>query len=257
MEYIIELESLTVEKTNKLLLNGISLKAKKNEFVGIIGPNGAGKSTLLNAIAGLERFQGSMKIFGQKECWKRSRKSRLRIGYIPQSFQIDPAFPILALEAVMIGAIGRLGLFRGPGRKEKDDAMHLMEVMRIAHLAERPLGQLSGGERQKVSFARAIIQRPEILLMDEPTANLDIAVQREVLNLVSEIHSRDKLTIFFVTHDFTMIPIDMERVVLLDGGRIIFDGEAETALSSRMLSRVFQYPLEIFERNNRRFVSYD
>jgi zinc transport system ATP-binding protein len=253
---IIELNGITVQRAKGLLLDAISLSVSRNEFVGIIGPNGAGKTTLLNVIAGFERFEGTLSLFGQRETWTRSRETRLRVGYVPQLFQIDPAFPILALEAVMTGAIGRLGLFRSPGRREREKAMRLMEMMRVDHLADRPLGQLSGGERQKVSLVRAIVQHPDILLMDEPTANLDIAVQKEVLNLIDEIHKRETLTLLFVTHDFNMLPSAMGRAVLLNHGKKVFDGDINTALSGVTLSKLFQYPLETFERNGRRFVSY-
>jgi ABC-type Mn2+/Zn2+ transport system ATPase subunit len=254
---IIELNNITVRKEKGLLLDGISLCVSGNEFIGIIGPNGAGKTTLLNVIAGFERFEGMLSLFGRQESWTRSRETRLRVGYIPQLFQIDPAFPILALEAVMTGAMGRLGLFHSPGKRERGKAMQLMEMMRVDHLADRPLGHLSGGERQKVSLARAILQQPDILLMDEPTANLDIAVQKEVLNLLDEIHKQKTLTLLFVTHDFNMLPAAMRRAVLLNHGKKVFEGDIHRALSSDTLSRLFQYPLETFERNGRRFVSYD
>ena len=253
---VIELKGITVRKARSLLLDGISLGVSRNEFIGIIGPNGAGKTTLLNVIAGFERFEGTLSLFGRREAWTRSRETRLRVGYVPQLFQIDPAFPILALEAVMTGAIGRLGLFRSVGRPEREKAMRLMEMMRVAHLADRPMGQLSGGERQKVSLAHAILQEPDILLMDEPTANLDIAIQKEVLNLIDEIHKQEILTLLLVTHDFNMLPAGMRRAVLLNRGRKVFDGNINTALSGETLSRLFEYPLETFERNGRRFVSY-
>jgi zinc transport system ATP-binding protein len=253
---IIDLHGINVRKAKGLLLDGITLSVFRNEFAGIIGPNGAGKTTLLNVIAGMERFEGNLSLFGRRENWRRSRDTRLRIGYVPQLFPIDPAFPILAAEAVLTGVIGRLGLFRTPGRQERNKAMRLMEMMRVAHLADRPLGQLSGGERQKVSLARAIIQEPDILLLDEPTANLDIAVQKEVLNLIYEIHKRGNLTLLFVTHDFNMLPAAMRRAVLLKHGKTVFDGDIDTALSGNILSSLFEYPLETFERNGRRFVSY-
>ncbi len=253
---IIDLQGVTVRKPKGLLLDRISLSVLRNEFVGVIGPNGAGKTTLLNVLAGMEKFEGSLSIFGHSEDWRRSRETRIRVGYVPQLFPIDPAFPILAAEAVLTGAIGRLGLFRLPGKKEMDKALRLMEMMRVAHLADRPLGQLSGGERQKVSLARAILQEPDILLLDEPTANLDIAVQKEVLNLISEIHQRESLTILFVTHDFNMLPAAMRRAVLLKQGKTVFDGDINTALSGKTLSSLFEYQLETFERNGRRFVSY-
>ena len=254
---LIELEGITVRKAKGVPLEAVTFGVSRNEFVGIIGPNGAGKTTLLNVIAGFERFEGALRLFGRRESWKRTRETRLRIGYVPQLFPVDPSFPILASEAVMTGAIGRLGPFHSPGKTEREKALRLMEMMRVAHLADRPLGQLSGGERQKVSLARAILQEPDILLMDEPTAGLDIAVQREVLALINEIHRREDMTFLYVTHDFTMLPAAMRRAVLLDRGRTVFDGNVATAISSETLSGLFRYPIEIFERNGRRYVSYD
>ena len=105
-EKIIELKDVVVKKGKDVLLDGINLNVLRNEFVGIIGPNGAGKTTLLKVIAGFERFMGTINLFGRKEGWRRSRKTRLRIGYVPQQMQIDKAFPILALETVMTGVIG-------------------------------------------------------------------------------------------------------------------------------------------------------
>jgi iron complex transport system ATP-binding protein len=253
---VLEMRGLSVRKGRTTLLDGIDLSVSPGEFVAVIGPNGAGKTTLLNAIAGFEKFSGSLSLFGQATSWRRPRETRLRIGYVPQMFQIDPAFPILALEAVMTGSTGRVGLFRPPGKKETEEAMALTRTMRIDHLTDRPLGTLSGGERQKVSLARAMLQKPEILLMDEPTAGLDVAVQGEMVNLIGEICRNGSLTVLFVTHDFAMIPAAMSRTVLLKQGRKVFDGDTTSALSSAILAELFNYPLEVFERGGRRFVSY-
>jgi ABC-type Mn2+/Zn2+ transport system ATPase subunit len=254
--HIIELESVVVRKDGTRLLDGIGLRVARSEFVGIVGPNGAGKTTLLNVIAGFEKFEGRLTLFRRRESWRRRRAARLRIGYVPQQFDVDPAFPISAAQAVMTGAIGRVGLFRSPGRQERERTRQLLEMMRIGHCAERPLGLLSGGERQKVSLARAILQQPDVLLLDEPTAGLDIAVQKEFMDTLGEVHRRENLTLLFVTHDFNMLPAGMRRVVLLTRGRIVFDGDVETAMSGGSLSKLFAYPLETFERRGRRFVSY-
>jgi ABC-type Mn2+/Zn2+ transport system ATPase subunit len=253
---VVELDSVSVKKSRYVLLDRINLRISGKEFVGIIGPNGAGKTSLINVIAGFEKFEGSLRLFGRAETATRSRATRVRIGYVPQLFEIDPAFPILAIEAVMIGLCGRTGLFRSPGNSERQKALELMDTIRIAHLAYRPLGHLSGGERQKISIARAIIQNPEILLLDEPTANLDIAVQKEVLDLIGEIHERESMAVLFVTHDFNMIPGSMQRVIFMNHGRIVFDGDIDDAMTGDRMSRLFEYPLEIFERNGRRFVSF-
>jgi ABC-type Mn2+/Zn2+ transport system ATPase subunit len=253
---VIEFADVSVKKSNCTLLDRINLRASRNEFVGIIGPNGAGKTSLLNVIAGFERFDGTLRLFERAETWNRSRKTRMRIGYVPQSFEIDHAFPILAVEAVLTGVYGRIGLFRSPGESDRKQAMELMEMMRVAHLARQPLGHLSGGERQKISLARAIIQRPEILLLDEPTSNLDIAVQSEVLNLISGVYERESMTILFITHDFNLLPKCMTRAVFMNHGAVVYDGGIDNALTGAMLSRLFEYPLETFERNGRRFVSF-
>lgn len=253
---VIELESVTVDKTSHRPLEDVCLQIAQNEFVGILGPNGAGKTSLLNVIAGFEPFRGALRLFGKPESGRRSRAARVRIGYVPQSFDIDPAFPIRTLEAVMLGACGRRGLFRAPGREDRERALELLEIMRIAPLANRPLGHLSGGERQKVSIARAIMQRPDVLLLDEPNANLDIAVQKEVLNLIEEIYARESPAVLFVTHDFNMLPAAMHRAVFLNRGRIVFDGPTHEAMTGDRMSRLFAYPLEFFERSGRRFVSF-
>lgn len=252
----IELENVSVLKSGRVLLDCINLRIANGEFVGIIGPNGAGKTSLLNVLAGFEKFTGRLHLFGRSETWSRGRRTRMRLGYVPQLFDIDPAFPILAKEAVMTGACGRAGLLRSPGKPEQEKALALMKMMRVSHLADRPLGYLSGGELQKISVARAILQRPEVLLLDEPTANLDIAVQKEFLDLIGELYERESVTILFVTHDFNLLPDAMKRAVLLNHGKIIFDGNVDDALSGSMLSRLFEHPLETFVRAGRRFVSF-
>jgi ABC-type Mn2+/Zn2+ transport system ATPase subunit len=254
---ILTLNTVAVRKQKALLLSGIDLAVSENEFVGVIGPNGAGKTTLLNVVAGFEKFSGELHLFGKAETWRRSRRARLCVGYVPQMLHIDPAFPISAFEAVLTGAVGRAGLFRPPAADDRREALRLLDMMRMAHLAHRPLGHLSGGERQKVSLARAILQKPDLLLLDEPTANLDIAVQKEVLNLIDEIAGREALAILFVTHDFNLLPARMRRVVMLKNGAKVFDGGIDAALAGETLSRLFDYPLETFERNGKRFVSYD
>jgi ABC-type Mn2+/Zn2+ transport system ATPase subunit len=256
-EYIIELEGVSLRKSKKPILHEIDLQIGRNEFVGILGPNGAGKTSVLNIIAGFESFSGSLSLFGCRESWVRGRKTRMRIGYVPQSFSIDPGFPILAREVVLTGAYGRAGLLRSPEKADRERAEALMDMMRVRHLGDRPMGLLSGGERQKIILARAILQNPEVLLLDEPTANLDVAVQKEVLKLIDEIYARASVSILFVTHDFSLMPDGMQRAVFLNRGRKIFDGSTEDALTGEMLSRLFEYPLHTFIRNGRRFVSFD
>jgi len=259
MNYLhyIELQDVSVKKGSSIILHRINLCINKNEFVGVIGPNGAGKSTLLNVIAGLERFEGTLKLFGEKESWRRDRKKRLKIGYLPQLFEIERRFPVNVLELVMTGVTGRIGLFRFPEKHHLYDAYDIMETLRIRHLAKKPVGILSGGERQKALLARTLMQKPDILLLDEPTANLDIAVQKEFFDLITEIHEKEKVTILLVTHDFNLLPQAMERAVLISQGKIVFDGHIWDTLSGERLSKIFNINLETFKGNGKRFISYD
>lgn len=256
-EPAVDVRNITVRKRGGVLLDDISLKVFPHEFVGIIGPNGAGKSTLLNVIAGFEKFEGTLSLFGHSGSWVHSREARLRVGYVPQSVSLDPAFPISASEAILTGLTGKLGLFRSPGGKENERMIHLMKKMRMDHLAHRPFGQLSGGERQKILLAGALLKEPDVLLMDEPTANLDVATQNEVLKYIGKIHEENNVTILLVTHDFNILPASMRRAVLISRGRIEFDGQIDAALSGKVLSTVFEYPLETFRQNGKRYISYD
>lgn len=254
---IIEFKDITVKKANTLILNRINLSIRYNEFVGIIGPNGAGKSTLLNVVAGLERFDGTLMLFGEDQLWRQKSKKRLKIGYVPQLFEIDRGFPINVLETIMTGAIGQMGLFHFSNKAYLSKAYDIMETLRIKHLEKKPIGTLSGGERQKVLLARTLMQKPEILLLDEPTANLDIAVQKEFFDLISDIHKKERCTVLFVTHDFNLLPQTMERIVLLKHGKIIFDGQASYALTGERLASIFETSLETFQKNEERSVSND
>ncbi len=254
---VIEFKNITVRKTRRTVLENINLSIFPNEFVGIIGPNGAGKTTLLDVIAGFERFEGTLRLFGRPELCRGGRETRLNIGYIPQITHVDPAFPIRVSEVVMTGLTGRLGLLRPPGRKDKEKLSRLMELMRMTHLADRPFGQLSGGERQKVLLTRALLGRPQVLLMDEPTVSLDIAARKEILRFIGEIRDKSNVTILFVTHDLGILSASMRRAVLMNHGRIVFDGDVETAMSERVLGTVFDYSLKAVHLDGKRFISYD
>jgi manganese/iron transport system ATP-binding protein len=253
---VIEMKGVGLVRGRRRILAGVTMSVSRGEFAGVLGPNGAGKTSLLNVIAGFAPHGGEMKLFGRPAAADRPRGDRLRIGIVPQIFDIDPAFPIRAHEAVMTGCYGRLGLFRKPGRAERDRALELMRIMLVAGLAEKPLGQLSGGERQKVSLARALFQQPEILLMDEPAAGLDIAVQKEFLDLIQSIHARTGITIIMVTHDFNMLPAAMERVIFMRDGRVVFDGAAESAMTGAALSSLFKHPIRTIEHEGARFISH-
>jgi ABC-type cobalamin/Fe3+-siderophores transport system ATPase subunit len=139
----------------------------------------------------------------------------------------------------MIGRYGVLGLFRRPGRNDWKIVDEMLELVGMTHLADRPIGHLSGGEQQRVAIARCLAQEPELFLLDEPTASLDWKAQTEILDLVKQIHDTRKLTTLFVTHDLDAMPHTCDRVVLMKDGLIAGDGSPEEMISTEKISGLF------------------
>ena len=180
------------------VLEGVNLDVDAGNFATVIGPNGGGKTTLIKLILGLLRPQaGEVRVFGQ-----RPRDVTGRIGYAPQHAQYDPKFPVTVSDVVLMGRLHRLGVGRYAHRC-KEAVMRALEELRLADLALRPFNALSGGQRQRVLIARALVSDPELLLLDEPTANIDAAAGNRILELLGELNRR--MTIIMVSHDFGVV----------------------------------------------------
>jgi ABC-type Mn2+/Zn2+ transport system ATPase subunit len=245
MIYDIEIENATVSYRENVALKNISLQIKKNSFVLVVGPNGAGKTTLLTLINGLGKIRsGTIRIFGEEVNYRNSNSIRKEIGYVPQHILIDPRMPISVYDVVMLGRYGKIGLFRQPNaadRKIVDDAC---EIVDINHLRKKPIGHLSGGERQKVSLARALAQEPKILLLDEPIANLDPRAQSDIIDLIEQIYTEKKLVVLFVTHILNNVPRVCTDAVLIKNGHIIASGSIRDVFIKKLLSELYTYPIE-------------
>jgi zinc transport system ATP-binding protein len=192
------------------VLDEVNFAVMPRDFVGVVGPNGGGKTTLLKLLLGLLKpSRGSVQVYGRPP-----GQVRHRIGYVPQYFLYDTNFPVLVRDVVLMGRLGR-GLGLGPYRRsDKEAAKTALEEVGLSELESRPFANLSGGQRQRVLIARALVSEPGLLLLDEPTANIDLAVEKELSRLLRELNER--MTILMVTHDVTFVAEAVEKVICVN-----------------------------------------
>jgi len=212
---VVELRNLWVTYNHQAVLEDVTLDIRENTFVGVLGPNGAGKSTLLKVILGLiAPTRGEVRVFGREP--RQARRRGDLIGYLPQRPLTNPRFPVSVLDVVLMGAYGRIGLGRRPGRPEREAALALLARLGIPHLANRPIGEISGGEQQRVFIARALAVNPRLLVMDEPTISLDACAQDEVYDLINHLKNELKLTVILVSHDIGAVASHVDDIVCLN-----------------------------------------
>ncbi len=252
---VINIENAVVSYREDIALRGVSLKVESGGFVGIIGPNGAGKTTLLTIVNGLGKLlSGRVWVLGGYLIPSNSHSLRKKVGYVPQVENIDPRMPMNVREVVMIGRYGRLGLLRKPGKHDWEIVDEMLELVGMIHLAQRPIGHLSGGEQQRVAIARCLAQEPELFLLDEPTASLDWKAQTEILELVKRIHDSRRLTTLFVTHDLNALPVACDRVVLMKEGLIWGEGSPNELLTDDNLSQLYDMSISAIEKRRREVI---
>jgi ABC-type cobalamin/Fe3+-siderophores transport system ATPase subunit len=245
---VIDIENAVVSYREDVALRGVSIKIESGEFVGVIGPNGAGKTTLLTIVNGMGKLlSGKVRVLGNNLKSGNGHSLRKKVGYVAQVENIDPRMPMNVREVAMIGRYGVLGLFRRPDKHDWKIVDETLELVGMTHLAERPIGHLSGGEQQRVAIARCLAQEPELFLLDEPTASLDWKAQTEILELVKQIHQERNLTTLFVTHDLDALPHTCDRIVLMKNGLIAGDGVPDQLISTESISSLFDMPAQVVE----------
>jgi zinc/manganese transport system ATP-binding protein len=225
-ESVITLEDVytAYEGADRPTLTGISLSIQRGEFVVIGGPNGAGKTTLLETINGmLPITHGRAAVCGH-DVRGHGAQVRCKVGYLLQNFSFDPLTPFTVEEVVLMGRFGRIGLFRRPKKADREAVQRALEILGIGELATRPIGQLSGGQQQKVLMAQNLARDPEILLLDEPFSNLDMFAREAINRLLSRLVSSG-VTVVIVSHAFDDLPDRPVRVVVMHDGRISLDRE--------------------------------
>lgn len=216
-------------------LYDINLEINQGEFIFIIGPNGSGKTTLLETILGILPLEKGIAEIDGKSVIRNGSKIRKKIGYIIQGLEFDPQTPFLVKNTAMVARSGRKGLLKRNKKGDKAIAKLCLDVLRNKQETEdywdRPIGKLSGGMQQKVMFANALAAEPDILLLDEPFANLDINSRDNIFKLLAKLNRVAKTTIICVSHE-AMIPKEVTRLIMIQKGRIILDEKRDLAVNS-------------------------
>lgn len=215
---------------------------QKGEFVGILGPNGAGKTTLFRLLLGLLRpIRGELDVFGTKP-----ERGNSRIGYVPQRHAVDQELAIEALEIVRLGSCAGTWGIDTPAEsgRERAAALKALKDVDAEHLAHRPLGALSGGELQRVFLAQALSGSPELLLLDEPLANLDIRREADLVQLIQSVVRSRSVTVLLIAHNINPLLPVLDRVVYVANGRVA-TGKPEDVMNSETLSSLYDTPVEV------------
>ena len=229
----LEIHDLTVAYHHKPVLYGIDLVVPPGKLIGIIGPNGAGKSTLIKAIMGLlPTDSGWVNIFG-----KPNRKNLKLVGYVPQRESVDWDFPVSVMDVVLMGRYGKLGLFKRPGKKDRDIACACLEKVKMMPYADRQIANLSGGQQQRVFLARALAQESDLYFMDEPFAGVDAATESSIIDLLHELRQKGK-TMLVVHHDLPTARNYFDMLILLNM-RLVEFGPTEDVFTYEKLQKTY------------------
>lgn len=240
---LLHLSGVTLGYPGVIALSKVDFSINRGEFLGIIGPNGSGKSTLLKGILGLlPPLEGDIFLFGTSY---KNNNIRKKIGYVPQKSRNEAGFPASVKEVVMMGLYSQIGWLRHPQSIHHQMVERSLARVGMAELSNRPIGELSGGQYQKVMIARALVNEPELLVLDEPTAAVDISAQRAILELLEKLNRELGMTILMVSHDINEIVHFCDRILLLNGTVCAFGTPAEVLTKEHLKSvygdRVFIY----------------
>ncbi len=223
-EPILELRDAVVAYNGTTALAGVSLRVDAGACVALIGSNGAGKTTLLTVVNGFTRLSaGVVRVLGMTPGGMDTTRIRRRVGYVAQTQAVDARMPITLIESVMTGVYGRLGWRRKPSQHDHAHVHSILDSLRLLHLAERPLGHLSGGETRRAMIARCLAQKPDMMLLDEPTASLDDASCDIIMDIMEQVHQKAQTTLLWVTHDLDALPPCCTRTVRMHNGVIAQD----------------------------------
>ena len=239
----LELRGVTVELGGRAVVDGVDANVAEGEWVALIGPNGAGKTTLLRALARLVPFAGEIRLDGRSlEQIGRGELARL-VAVVPQEPSTPPWMTVA--EYVLLGRTPHLGPLAKEGARDREAAGRALARLDLLAFLDRRLGTLSGGEKQRVVVARALAQEAAIVLLDEPTAALDIGHQQQALDLLDGLRAESGLTLVAAMHDLTLAAQYADRMLLLDAGKIVADGVPTDVLTAAVIARHYGATIDV------------
>ncbi|MDO9263911.1 MAG: ABC transporter ATP-binding protein [Desulfosalsimonadaceae bacterium] len=234
----IQAEKLYYAYDGSRVLNNLSFTVRRGEFFIVIGPNGSGKTTLMRIIAGLLKpDQGTLAVQGQPIHQYKRKDLAQRIAFVPQ--QIPTDFPFIVSDVVLFGRAPHMGMFGLESGEDLAFADQAMAFTEVGHLAGRRIDQLSGGECQRVFIARAVCQNPDIIVLDEPTASLDIAHQLRIMDMMEKMREEKNVTVIMVSHDVNLAAMYADTLMLLNRGEIVKHGSPADVLTYETLESVY------------------
>lgn len=247
---VLDVQQVSYRFDSRPVLDHISLRLHQGEMLGLVGPNGSGKTVLLKIILGLLPKQtGDIKWFnqslGQFNDWS-------RLGYVSQKANsFNSGFPATVEEVVTMGLTGKLGLFRRPGKKQKELVAEAIETVDLTPYADRNIGQLSGGQQQRVFIARALVSDPEVLILDEPTVGVDAKSEARFYELLETLNKEKKISMILVSHDLGAISTRMDSIACLNQ-HLHFHGKAEEfeRMRSEILLRSYGHDVHILHHGH-------
>lgn len=240
---ILSVQDVSFSYSSKKVLDGISFSADRGSLISLLGPNGVGKSTLFQCMLGIQsRFSGKIELEGKDVCRLRARELARRIAYVPQSHY--PAFNYSVMDMVLMGTTSHTGTFSSPGKEQVALAEDALLRVGLSDFAQRDYMRISGGERQLVLIARALSQQSRILILDEPTANLDYGNQLRVLTQMQAL-AKDGYTILQSTHHPEQSYLFSDRIIAMQSGRIIADGTPADVLTPALIYDLYGIETDI------------
>jgi ABC-type Mn2+/Zn2+ transport system ATPase subunit len=227
---IITFDNLSIGYHGEPLLSNISLSIGRGSFTAILGANGSGKSTMLKTILGL-----IPPVAGKLE-FARNSETLPVFGYVPQTISLDPLYPFTGFDVALMGSYGRIKPGRFVHKKERAFTHECLAAVSAQGFAAARYAELSGGQKQRILIARALVTRPDILILDEPTAGVDAMATQAVLEFISKIHREKEITVLLVTHDFPIVRKHAQDVIGLHQGKVLYGSVTEMLLPERLKS---------------------